>query len=574
MNTHIPNISFWHGRIGHRVRWGWHALTILGFALLFVVLFTMIVPYNMDEFLYYDTILCHLYPGNNLHGVCDPFQLNLFGTTLTVPLRSYHYVGSFPALYFLPIILLWQSPLAARLLGMVFLMAGGLLAARVFSFKPKIVVPALILTFPYLFQHLVDTGPVGIQILLVFLLYVLLDRWCAWQHWRTVGIIVLLTFLGIWTKPSFFWFAPGLIVFLLAHAARRRKLLFHTGRLRLFFLQGVCAACALAALLALLLLSTDPGNHAAHPFIEQLLQSSSYSFSEIVRGAWLSAPSFFALLHPLEATQRVFFVLPAPWLSALFCIVHYLFVPCILLLLFVFAHRSFRRSLLLPAALYVSFLLTVLMIVRTKDAWAMHHAILSYPFLILSVLATVRCALEADASRPWFRIPLALFAGAFITVNILLYVVFPIQEYQVHSTPEKHLVQRIINSGTIPGRTMVLALDWGMFYYSGLFGSPEKSVLFEWGMRDTERMRYLRELAASHGRKLVFLSSPKDTSVDLRLFQRSIPLESCAATPPDADWVMLFEPDEEIREVCRRYAAAAAHPSLVRRLLLQASLTR
>jgi len=37
---------------------------------------------------------------------------------------------------------------------------------------------------------------------------------------------------------------------------------------------------------------------------------------------------------------------------------------------------------------------------------------------------------------------------------------------------------------------------------------------------------------------------------------------------------MLAEPDDEIREVCQRYAAASSQPSFARRLLLEASLTR
>ena len=551
-------------------------LVILVCALAFVVLFSAIVPYNMDEFLFYDTILCHLYPGNNLQGGCDPFQLNILGTGLVAPLRSYDYVGSFPALYFLPIILLWGSPLAARLLGMVFLMAGGTLAARIFSFKPKIVVPALILTFPYLFQHLVDTGPVGVQIFFVYLLYILLDRWCALQHWRTISAITLISFCGIWTKPSFFWFAPGLTLILLIHIVRHWAQLKMPGRLGVFLRQGMAGLAALGLLLAALYLSVSPLEPTVKPFLEQLMRSQSYSFAEIVRGAWLTSPSLYAFLNPLEATQRVYEVMFAPGLSRLFSILHYLFVPITLLLLAAFARDFSRRKLVLPAALYVSFLLTITMIIRTKDSWAMHHAILSYPFLILAALATIRCALQAIAStdRLWLRVYLALCAIVFIVVNITLYALFPNQTYLVHTTPEKMLVQRIINTGSIPERTMVLTLDWGMFYYSGLFGSQQKSVLFEWGLNEPHRIEYLRNLAREHNRKLVLLYTPKDTSINAPLLKWMMRVEPCAATPSDADWVMLSEPDDEIREVCARYAAASSKPSLLQHLLLQASLTR
>ncbi|MDO8469053.1 MAG: hypothetical protein Q7S29_04830 [Candidatus Peribacter sp.] len=570
---HIPSLQ---GLAAHHFHKGWNVLVILVFALVFVVVFSMIVPYNMDEFLYYDTILCHRFPGNNFHGNCDPFQLKILGTSLIAPLRSYDYVGSFPALYFLPIVLLWSSPLAARLLGMVFLIAGGFLAARAFSFKPKYVVPALILTFPYLFQHLVDTGPIGVQIFFVFLLYVLLDRWCTTQRWRTIGAITLVTFLGIWTKPTFFWFAPGLAIFLLVHVVRHRQKLRMPVHRRVFLRQGAAALAVLFGLLVLLFLSSAPDDPAVRPFFQQLMNSQSYSFSEFVRGAWLTSPSLYAFLHPLEATQRIYAVLPETALSRLFSIVHYFTVPVVLLALAVFARKFPRRTLILPAALYVSFLLTIMMVIRTKDSWAMHHAILSYPFLILSILATIRCALDANLSihRRWIHVMLLAWGTAFVELNITFFALFPTQTYQVHTTPEKLMVQRIINTGSIPGRTIVLTLDWGMFYYSGLFGSSQKSVLFEWGLDDPHRVEYLQNLAREHNRKLVMLSTPRETSVNVPLLKWLMKMEPCSATPPGSDWTVYFEPDDEIRATCDRYAAAKAQPSLVRRLLLQASLTR
>ncbi|MFH1443868.1 MAG: hypothetical protein ABIG34_00570 [Candidatus Peregrinibacteria bacterium] len=546
------------------------------FALVFVVIFTMIVPYNMDEFIHYDTILCHLYLGNNYDHLCDPFALNLLNSGLILPLRAFHYSGSFPALYFLPVLFIWNSPLAARLLGLLFLMTGGAIAARAFGFRPRIVVPALMLTFPYLFQHLVDTGPVGIHILFVFLLYVLLDRWCAKQRWRTIITIALVTFAGLWTKLVFFWFAPGLLLFLLIHIVRNWAVLRGSGRRGRFVLQGAVALMILGLLMTVLLLSTAADDSTVRPFLDQIMSSQSYSLSEMLRGTWIEwSPSWYAFLHPLEATQRVYEVMLVPRLSRVFWIIHYLFVPFILLLLALFARGLSRRALVLPAVLYVSFLLTLMMIIRTQDSWAMHHAILSYPFLILATLATIRVALGACASRSrlWLRAILFMWGATFIVVNLFLYALFPTQTYQFHNTPQKHMVQRIINTGSIPDRTMVLTLDWGMYYYAGLFGSSNKSVLFEWGMNAIDHIEYMQDLARENNRKIVLLYTPADTSINAPLLRWIMQLEPCAATPPDSDWVMLTEPDEEIREVCQSYAAASSQPSLIRRLLLQASLT-
>lgn len=555
---------------------GWQWLSVLTFALLFVVAFTVIVPYNMDEFLFYNTILCHWYPGNNIHGACDPFQLNVLNSGLILPLRSYFYVGSFPALYFFPILLVWNSPLAARMLGMVFLMAGGVIAARMFSFKAKFVVPALILTFPYLFQHLVDTGPVGIHIFFVFLLYVLLDRWCATQRWLTALSIALIVFLGIWTKPVFFWYAPGLTVVLLIHIVRHWEHLRVRRHLVTFLIQGGAALTLLLALLAVIFLSTAPHDPTVRPFLEQLFMSESYTWKEMLKGQWLSSPAWYALLHPLEATQRVFLVRPERVFSLLYSIIHYLSVPFVLLLLALFSRGYPRRQLLLPLALFAAFALTVLMVVRTKSAWSMHHVILSYPFLILAVLATVRCAVDACAlvPRQWIRATLVAWATVFVEVNVCFFMLFHSQLYFYDNMPRKHVVQQIINTGSIPERTMIITTDWGMFYYAGLFGSRAKSVLFEWGLDDVSRIRYLQNLAKEHGRKIVVLYSSGETSINVPLVKWLMRLEPCAATPHNEDWVMLTEPDDEIRETCARYAAAESHPSFARRLLLQASVTR
>ena len=552
-------------------------LNVLLLALLFVVLFSAIVPYNMDEFIHYDTILCHLYPGNNLQGTCDPFQLNFLNTGLILPLRAYYYSGSFPSVYFLPIVLLWSSPLAARCLGMAFLLLGGYIAARTLKLRTVFVLLGLVTLFPYLFQHLVDTGPIGFQILSVFLIFALLDRWCSTLNVRYISAITLLIFCGVWTKFAYFWYAPGLAILFLIHGIRHRRFLFARGQCSRFFLQSFLSLFILLVLVGSLLLSTAPDNPAAKPFLEPLLYSGSYSFLELWNGVWWHTTAVTLLLHPLEATQRVFEVIPADGPSLFYSIVVYLFAPVTLVLLFMVGGRGFpRKKLLLPASLFVAFVLTVVMIARTKDAQGIHHAILSYPFLILASLATMRCLFDiaCDPPRRWLRWLFYVWLAAYIAANGILFVTFPSQPYRFHDEPEKFLVHTIINTGTIPDRTMVLTVDWGMFYYSGLFGSAKKSVLFEWGLKDQNRILYLKDLAARNGRKLVILYTSKETAADIPLIESLVPMERCAATPANAAWVMLAEPDAEITKVCDTFASIERTASPAKQLLLRASLTQ
>jgi hypothetical protein len=544
-------------------------------AFLALAFFGSLAPYNMDEFIHYDAIACHLYPGNSLHGTCDPFMLDFLGTGWVLPLRAYHYSGSFPALYYLPIHLLWNSPLAARMLGLVFLLLGAGMCARIFRLPRKFVVPPMLLCFPYLFQHLVDTGPVGFHILSVFLIYFCLDEWLATLRWRWVPAIALIVVCGLWTKFSYAWYAPGFACFFLIHFVRHRALLRKRKKIRRLLLQALAAAALIALPIGALLWSSAPGNPADHPYLGQLLHSETFTPAEIAHGVWKDSGVTYSLLHPLEATQRIFEVEPAPAASAVFSAVTFLFTPLTLLLLALRRKSAVsRRALLLPAALYGVFLLTVLMILRTKGAGLMHHSVLSYPFLWLSVFAALRAVRWPSVSARWsiVKIWLLCVLGAFLAINMFFFARFPLQHIRFNDQPEKLLAHAIINTGSIPRKFMVLTLDWGMFYYSGLFGSPDKSVVFAWGLKDADGIRRYRDIAAEDGRKLLFLYTREPTSTDLAVVRSTLPVEPCSAFADDAEWQMLAEPDAELERACDTFRDAYDSRRIDHRPLLRMGL--
>ncbi len=97
---------------------------LLLFGALVVMLISQAAPYCMDEFLQYNEIIYGHYPANNLNSfneAADLYDLNLYNTGLILPLRCYYYMGVLPALYYYPLFLVWQDPLSARFLGIVFI---------------------------------------------------------------------------------------------------------------------------------------------------------------------------------------------------------------------------------------------------------------------------------------------------------------------------------------------------------------------------------------------------------------------------------------------------------------------
>lgn len=542
-------------------RWA-AAAGIAAAATIGMAFFTGLAPYNMDEFLFYDAILCHWFPGNDLHGSCDPFMLDALGTGWIAPLRSYHYVGSLPALYFFPLFLAFHSPLSARLLNVAMLAAGAWIAGRRFGLRARTSVGLSLLTFPYFFQHAVDTGPVSPQILATFAAYALIRRWIADGRTRDALCIGVIVFLSLWVKFSYFWLFPGLLVAVAVelHAQRRWDRCLTAG----FWLQGAGAAAVATAGLAALLLSNAPGNAASFPYLDALKNSESFGVAELLGNA-ASSRAAWLLFHPLEATQRIFHVESHPLLSLAYSLLAYGFVPLSMLFLAWNDPGGSRRPkngprTAVPLLLYGAFLVTVLAIARTKAAVSMHHAILSYPFLLLSTFAAIEYA-AANAKRIGARRLqrwAIAYGTAFACVNVALFCVFPFQGKYHHDEPEKMLAHAIVTSPRVSQAYTVVVLDWGMFYYSGLFGSPRgKSVVFEWGIHEATRLEELRSLAAAHGKKLLFLYTTRETAGDLGLIAGSGGLVGCAALPPASSaWAILAEPDDSLADACASFAEA------------------
>jgi hypothetical protein len=512
-----------------------------------VAVFSLIVPFNMDEFIHYHPLLCHYYPLNALNTFrehCRGYDLNLANTGVVVPLRSYAYSGSFPALYYFPLFVLWRSPLSARFLGLVFIAAQAGILARLFRHKFFFVLLGLLSFFPYVFQHLVDTGPVGFHITSIYLLAWFFERWVSSQRWRYPLLSAIVIFLGIWTKFAYFWLLPGIgILFLLALVQYYEKVRA-ANAWRLLMLQYVISALLLLGLVTIILLSTTPENPLDRPYLQQLLNSESYSFSEMMRGAWLRSPVLSVLGNPLQATQRVFVVASANYFTLIYSMLLYGSIPLTLLIL------SLKKSappmqIFKPAMLFLSFVLTVITIAHTRDAGAMHHAVLAFPFLVLSAFATIDALRTSTFDHILLR-KLGIRAGLlFVVLNAVFFVMFPFQTRGFADDPSKLALHATLNDRALAKNYIYVVTDWGMYYYQGLFGDKNQSVLYFEPLREPFHVAELQALAHKQGRKLLFMYKGQETVSDIGLIRSLVYTEPCYALRPKAQWQAILEPGVE-----------------------------
>lgn len=536
--------ALWRG-VEQGVLLAWRSYRYLALSVLVASAFAALVPYNTDEFIHYHTLLCHAYPLNTLNtfaGACGALDLNFLNTGLVLPLRAYLYSGSFPSLYYLPLFWLWPSPVSARLLNILFLLAQALVLGKLFRLGTWKTFLGLLLFFPYAFQHVVDTGPVSFQILCVYVCAWLFDRWTKKPSYLYPLLAAVLAFLAVWTKLIFIALLPG-IGMLLALAV-------HQSRLKLDSPQAVsrvsaqlmAGALVFFGLTAALLLSTSPASPASHPLLEEILDKGEhYGPIELMqRLPHLEVTK--TLLNPLAATHRIYDVWPIAHagLTRFYALLLYAAVP--LIALAALRSKELRRSAWKPLVVYILFPLTFLLIARTKASWAMHHTILSFPFLILSTLSLysiLRTARSAYGKK--LRQIFMGCLGLFFAINILWFALFPAQAVQTSDDRSKERINALLHSEEIGGAYFYAVTDWGMYFYQGLYGPQNQSVIYPRGIYRQEEFAALKALSAAHERKMLFIVNSHERTTDLALIRTHFTLTRCEALDEEGAWQVWYE---------------------------------
>jgi hypothetical protein len=449
-----------------------------------------VVPYNMDEFVHYLALGCASAPLSRelpaIRDGCGYHDLRLPFTGAPLPLRSYLYTGSFPALPFYPFWRLLDDPVSARVQGAVFfllavLMAGRLLRARASSvLLAALVYPVLLATF------LVDEGPVGLSAVLFLAALLATRRSLASERARSsmgwAALAGFALFLGLWTKLVFAWWLPAAGAVALAEASAgeggwRAAFVRHRGAL----LAGL-AALVLPALLLLTSLDREgrpyanvlrQGKVSADP--EQTRSAAGRLLPYLVDGARLAPRNVALPPSPLDP-------LPLGLATAV---------------LVLGARRRERRGQVAGWAALAA-LTFGLASLSEYSQWPHHFA---FPLLFLVLALAV--ALEGLPVRGR-----ATIAALVVVFWGTLAARWPAAEFPLEASPAKDELLRLVRARGLDRRTLQLHTSWGTYYIAQLFGDRNRMLLYLRGTTDDPvRLGQARDLARAAGRPLLLLSS-------------------------------------------------------------------
>ena len=445
------------------------------------------LPYNMDEFVHYQPLGCATAPLSERLGEfresCHLYDLRLPFTDRPLPLRSYLYIGSLPAVVFYPFWRLLQDPVAARVQGACFLLLAGVLAARYLRVRLRSVALAG-LAFPVVpVTFLADEGPAGLSIVLLLAALLLLRRSVAADSPRerllAGGASGIALFLGFWTKLLFVWWLPALLL------QGQRDV--RTGRRPSRSVVGPLVALALAALLPSLGLLASKDNEG-RPYYASLTRARVSTDSEATAGT--GAHLFRYLVDASLAATRTLTVPSSPT-DALPAV-----LAAALLVWGLRARPTLRRDVLL---LLASFAATFALSLPSPYTRWPHHVVLALVFLVMA-LAHVVDALPRTA--------LAAAGAAVAVVWLSLALRLPSATPLLESSFEKDALLRFVRAEGLDRRTLQVHTSWGTYYIAQLFGDPARAVVYLKALPDDERrLREIRRLASEIGRPLLLVTS-------------------------------------------------------------------
>ena len=452
-----------------------------------------VVPYNMDEFIHYHALGCATAADTralpSIRDGCGYFDLRLPFTSTPLPLRSYYYVGSLPALPFYPFWRLVDDPVAARLAGACCFLICTLLAGRLLHVGAASIVTASLVFPVWLVTFLVDEGPVGLSVAL--LLVALLAARRALQApssgpsaaWAAAAGFAL--FLGLWTKLVFAWWLPTFAVFVLEEARRQGMSvasLAVEARRRLPAL--LAGAAFLAAPTAVLLASVD---RDGRPYAAALRQGGISAEPDDVEAVALRLVQYVAD-GSLVAPRNL--VLPASRLDVL---------PLLLsaVLLALGWRRAERRREMATWAI-LSLLTFGFVAASGYSRWPHHFA-----FPLLPLVLALALAVEGLARRERLA-SAALVAVFWATLGARL----PSARAPAESSPDKDRLLAFVRDRGLDRESLQVHASWGTYYIAQLFGDPARMVVYARRVvDDPARLRQMAELAREKGRPLLLLSS-------------------------------------------------------------------
>jgi hypothetical protein len=432
----------------------------------------------MDEFAGYHALGCAAHPLSRQFHVfregCGQYGLTPPLLPVSLPLRSYLYIGSLPVLPFYPFWKVLDDPAAVRVQGSLLLLVAIFLAARLVGASwPHVALAAFV--FPlFVGSFLVDTGPVGLQLVMLVGALILLKRAATpgASPIRDAAIAGFLCFLGVWIKLVFVWLVPAVVAYGVWQFLRRPP--------RIFRLASVAFLACLLAPSAALLLSRDA---EGLPYYEVLsvgrfsVEPQSIGtvgvglFAYVKNGSSLAPRSLFFPSSPLD------------WLP--------LVVAAAILVVGLASDR--RRDVgAWIAAAGLTFGVTIL----SGRALASHHLAFTMAFVFLAMASSL--AGMARAGLATVGALVGLFWGS-------LFLRAPTAD--PHSNHAKDELLSWIRSEGLDRTTVQLHASWGTYYIAHLFGDRDEIVLFARKFaREPDYLAAARDLARTQRRSILLLT--------------------------------------------------------------------
>jgi len=465
-------------------------------------------------------------------------------------------MGSFPALYYYPLFWLWKSPVSARFMGYLFIALQAYLASKIFNIRFIYLLLGFLLFFPYAIQQIIDTGVIGLQATSIFLIYYLVKNWLKTYDWKYPILISIIIFIGIWTKLTYLWLLPGISIILLANIIICRKTILKKITLKRIIIQSIISSIILICLLSTLFFSTAKNNSNVYPYQKIIFKigktsitnsSGTYMMPDLLRPRMIPY-----LLNPYSATHRLYKYFQYPWYIDVYNFYLYLLIPLFSFVALLGSNRRLKTDAFTALLYFSGFVITVVIVLSVKSAWAYHHFVLSFPLLILSCLALLEGIIKSKIlEESYYSDLLVGLLLAFVFMNIHLYVTFPSQNKIQHSTLEKNVLNEFLDDEYLAKNYHYVVIHWGMYYYQALYGHHDQSILYLQPFVHSNHVKLLRNKAKSSNRKLLFiyhmptLRRQKKTNM-LYLMD----LEPCLGTKNLREWNIMLDSDDNTKNKC------------------------
>lgn len=531
-------------------------ILLLSFGLAIVLVFDEFVPYATDEFVGYYLIQCRHYRYNLLVDPQCRSSLNVLNSGLFLPLESpLGYVGTFPSLYYYPLFLIWKSPMSARFMGIIFLLIQAIILSKLFHIKMEYLFLGLISFFPYSFQHIVDTGPVTFQITSIYFIYYLLRKWLRTLDIACPIAISIIVFLGIWTKLTYFWLLPGIGMLFLLSLIENKETSVRKGYLKKLIVQFYISFLFLMSLLSLLFLSSLPNIPDNYPYQYYVFKSdlsARYPLQKLLfnLNAVMNLRLFDNLINPFQATHMIYDAKQPTFLTFIYEVLVYSTVPLSWVLLSMLSKKNSGKYISKSAFLVLIFIITLIFIISMKSSWAMHHAILAFPFLILSFLVVAsRLSVASNPLHGFFTSQrlIVLWFLSFLLFNGYFFASFPSQVADTGNYPSTAMVNRILSNEYLSKNHIYAIVDWGIYYFQGLHGSKFQGVRIL-DPNDPDQMRHLKIVSLMYDRKVLFIYNSLTFNPDS--LGKHFSLKPCKLIDENSVWNIMLEEDEDSRNIC------------------------